>query len=387
MITSLGIRHFKRFADASFAFRPLTVLTGLNGTGKSTVIQALLLARQLAETDGDGVVQLNGPYGLALGEAHEIQHIDAPDSVVEIRIDGDRTGLPAVHRLEVPDEHALYLAVANDVPGLRLLELSGQGCGFTYLCAERLGPRDQLGVSAEHPDRIGVGVQGEYTAQVLALHERKEVRQELLHPDTEATHGVTILRTQVETWASEIIRPVKITAQWPPGITASTIRFQEPGLLSESIRPANMGFGFSYALPVIVAGLLTRPGDLLIVENPEAHLHPGGQSKLGRFLARVAGAGAQVVVETHSDHVLNGMRLAVAEDRVLSPDATVVHYFGEEAGATSIGFTERGGLCGPAGRAASGQRRPWRRATARWTALRGSSRLRGKTSGALLPTA
>jgi predicted ATPase len=346
VITSLRVRNFKRFADASFALRPLTVLTGLNGTGKSTTIQALLLARQLAEAPGaGGVVQLNGPYGLALGEASEVLHPDAPDSCIEIGLDSDTAADRAVtYRLHVPDEQALYLRVPDDTPD-GPPELSLRGCGFTYLCAERLGPRDQLGVSAEHPDLIGVGVQGEYTAQVLALNETRHVREELQHPSTEATHGVTTLRTQVETWASDIIRPIKISAQWPPGITASTIRFQEPGLLSEAIRPANMGFGFSYALPVIVAGLLTRPGDLLIVENPEAHLHPGGQSKLGRFLARVAGSGAQVVVETHSDHVLNGARLAVADDRVLDADAGVIHYFGdEEVGTVPIDFEASGEL-------------------------------------------
>ncbi|MEU1516885.1 DUF3696 domain-containing protein [Streptomyces sp. NPDC005811] len=343
MITSLGIRHFKRFADASFELRPLTVLTGLNGTGKSTAIQALLLARQLADAHSNSsVVQLNGPYGLALGEAHEVLHPDAPDSVIEIHLDND-DGASVAHRFEVPDEQALYLEVSD--PGVVLPELHGWGSEFTYLCAERLGPRDQLGVSAEHPNAIGVGVQGEYTAQVLALRESEQVPEALLHPDTEATHGVTILRTQVEMWTSDIIRPIKITAQWPPGITASTIRFQEPGLLSEPIRPTNMGFGFSYALPVIVAGLLARPGDLLIVENPEAHLHPGGQSKLGRFLARVAGTGVQVIMETHSDHVLNGARLAVAEERGLAPEAAIVHYFGADGvGSVPIEFTGSGEL-------------------------------------------
>lgn len=344
MITFLRVQCFKRFADASFALRPLTVLTGLNGTGKSTTVQSLLLVRQLADAPAGRVVQLNGPYGLALGEAHEVLHPDAPDSTIEIEVVGDAAAASSVHRFTVPDEQALYLQVADD-GGLPPAELRGRGSTFTYLCAERLGPRDQLGVSAEHPDLLGVGVQGEYTAQVLALHETRTVREPLLHPTTQSTHNVTTLRTQVETWASDIIRPIKITAQWPPGITASTIRFQEPGLLSEPIRPANMGFGFSYALPVIVAGLLTGPGDLLIVENPEAHLHPGGQSKLGRFLARVAGAGAQVIVETHSDHVLNGARLAVAEERSLRPEDAVVHYFGEEdVGSVPIEFTAKGEL-------------------------------------------
>ncbi|THC45907.1 DUF3696 domain-containing protein [Streptomyces sp. A1499] len=344
MITSLRVRYFKRFADASFVLRPLTVLTGLNGTGKSTTLQSLLLARQLVDASAERVVRLNGPYGLALGEASEVLHPDAPDSTIGIEVGDDRTGTPCALHFSVPDEQALYLEVtATDGPLPR--QLCGPGKAFTYLCAERLGPRDQLGVSAEHPDLIGVGVQGEYTAQVLALHETRAVREPLLHPTTQDTHNVTTLRTQAETWASDIVRPIKITAQWPPGITASTIRFQEPGLLSEPIRPTNMGFGFSYALPVIVAGLLAGPGDLLIVENPEAHLHPGGQSKLGRFLARVAGSGAQVIVETHSDHVLNGTRLAVAEERSLRPEDAIVHYFGdEEAGSVPIEFTARGEL-------------------------------------------
>jgi predicted ATPase len=220
-----------------------------------------------------------------------------------------------------------------------------QGGGFTYLCAERLGPRDLLSVSAEPPDDLGVGVQGEYTAQVLALRRERlsrrqlTVRPPLLHPDTD----VPLLRTQAEAWASHIIRPIRITAQWAPGIAASTIRFQEPGAFGEVIRPANTGFGLSYALPVIVAGLMSQSGDVLIVENPEAHLHPGGQSRLGCFLARVAGSGVRVIVETHSDHVLNGARLAVAEEETLEAGDALVHYFGREK-TVPIELTARGEL-------------------------------------------
>jgi predicted ATPase len=342
MITALGIRNFKRFSSLEFALRPLTVLTGLNGAGKSTAIQALLLARQVSEEAGAHVVQLNGPYGLALGEANDILHPEAERPEIEIRIDAGGTAYR--YLFEVPAGRALNLPVM-DYPTPVPPVLLGQGMSFSYLTAERLGPRDQLGVTAEEPDRIGVGVQGEYTAQALALHETAEIREPLRHLRT-PEHGVTTLRTQVETWASEIIRPIRITAQWPAGLTASIIRFQEPGLISEPIRPANMGFGFSYALPILVAGLLMPPDGLFIVENPEAHLHPAGQSRLGRFLAQVAGGGAQVIVETHSDHVINGIRLATVEDQVLRPDEVVVHYFaeGDYGRPTSIELTSRGGL-------------------------------------------
>ncbi|MDF4251345.1 DUF3696 domain-containing protein [Streptomyces sp. WMMB303] len=343
MITSLRIRNFKCFSDAEFDLRPLTVLTGLNGSGKSTVVQALLLARQAAQATSS-TIQLNGPYELALGEAQELLHPAAgqPEFGVRIRIAGTETDWD--YRFGIPSERALHLTVERS-PKQPPLVLGQPGSGFTYLCAERLGPRDLLSVSAEPPDELGVGVRGEHTAQVLALHQerlttrRLTVREPLRHQDWE----VPLLRTQAEAWASHVIRPLQITAQWAPGIAASTIRFREAGPYGEVIRPANTGFGVSYALPIIVAGLMTEPGDVLIVENPEAHLHPTGQSRMGRFLAQVAGSGVQVVIETHSDHVLNGARLSVAEGGPLSSQEAIVHFFGRQE-TVPIELTSRGEL-------------------------------------------
>lgn len=348
MITSLEIRGFKRFESESFELRPLTVLTGVNGGGKSTMLQSLLLAR-LAESArgvaGDAV-RLNGPLRLALGEARDVLNWATDAREITVRLGGPN-GESWVYVLGLPDsEQALHLNA------LRLPVQSVPGIGrdvvdpaFTYLCAERLGPRDTLSVSAEEPDRIGVGVQGEFTAQVLALRDtravtsRKAVRKPLRHADAAGPQ----LRLQAEAWASEIIRPLQITARVAVGIMAGTIRFSEPGLSGEEIRPVNTGFGVSYALPVIVAGLLTEPGDLLIVENPEAHLHPAGQSRLGRFLARVAGSGVQVLVETHSDHVLNGARLAVAQDRSLPAKDMITHYFDHDR-TLPIAINDKGEL-------------------------------------------
>lgn len=62
MIDELSIMGFKRFKSVTIPFRPLTVLTGLNGTGKSTVIQAMILCRQVAENPATNVVRLNGHY-------------------------------------------------------------------------------------------------------------------------------------------------------------------------------------------------------------------------------------------------------------------------------------------------------------------------------------
>ncbi|QBI56459.1 DUF3696 domain-containing protein [Streptomonospora litoralis] len=332
MITALEIRNFKRFTRASFDLGRLTVLSGLNGAGKSTVIQSLLLARQISELQSGNTIQLNGPYGLALGEAQELLRLDAEGSSIELIL---RSGAQQRHyRMSVPDERALYVLLEN-VFESPLPELTRHGFGFTYLGAERLGPRDQLDVSAADIARIGVGHQGEFTAQVLAMNATRQVPEAVQHPATNEQYAVTTLRTHVEGWVGDIVRPLRIDAQWPSGLTASTIRFREPGVFSEPIRPTNMGFGVSYALPVIVAGLLAEPGGMLIVENPEAHLHPAGQSRIGRFLGRVAGAGVQVLVETHSDHVLNGVRIAAAEEGTVPAEEVAMLFFGGEADANA----------------------------------------------------
>nr|WP_062338890.1 DUF3696 domain-containing protein [Herbidospora sakaeratensis] len=341
MITKLGIRNFKRFLTLSLRLRPLTVLTGLNGAGKSTLVQSLLLARQAAYRTELDVVALNGVLGLALGEAEDVFHPEAEESAqIEVLLETD-DALPVTFGFRSSGGRALNLAVAEPRPDGPAI-LKGHGTAFTYLCAERLGPRDQLEVTAEDVAHLGVGEKGQFCGQLLAVHENQEVRPSLRHPRT-AEHGVTTVRAQVEDWASDIIRPVRITAQWPPGIAASVIRFSEPGSLLDGIRPPNMGFGVSYALPVIVAGLLATERAIFIVENPEAHLHPAGQSRIGRFLGRLAGSGVQVIVETHSDHVLNGIRLAAADDQTVSPSDVIVHYFDGE-GLVTIEMTERGSL-------------------------------------------
>ncbi|GAA4224254.1 DUF3696 domain-containing protein [Actinomadura meridiana] len=341
MITSLGVRNFKSFLECSVPLRPLTVLTGLNGAGKSTLIQALLLARQAVYRVENDVVALNGVFGLALGEAEDIQHPEAEESA-EVVIELEAGGAGRVRLgLQSSGPRALNLAIRSPRPSGPAI-LQGHGTAFTYLCAERLGPRDQLEVTADDTAQLGIGERGQFTGQLLALHENDVVREPLRHPRT-AEHGVTTVRTQVEEWTGDIVRPIRVSAQWPPGIAASVIRFAEPGSLLDGIRPPNMGFGVSYALPIIVAGLLCPEGGLFIVENPEAHLHPAGQSRIGRFLGRLAGSGVQVIVETHSDHVLNGIRLAAMDDRSVPFSDVVVHYF--EGGAPiAIEMTERGGL-------------------------------------------
>ena len=105
-----------------------------------------------------------------------------------------------------------------------------------------------------------------------------------------------------------------------------------------AIDPLNVGFGLSYILPVLTA-LLSAPGSLCLIENPEAHLHPRGQTRLADLAVRASLAGVQVIAETHSDHFIDGVRIAV-RDGLIQPYLTAFHYFERDGGKTVVSSPE-----------------------------------------------
>ena len=111
--------------------------------------------------------------------------------------------------------------------------------------------------------------------------------------------------------------------------------FDRPGdVATRRHRATNVGFGLSYVLPVVLA-LLSPRGSLCLIENPEAHLHPRGQTRLAELAVRAATAGVQVFVETHSDHFMDGVRIAV-RDGLIAPTDTAIHYFERDGGRTVV---------------------------------------------------
>jgi predicted ATPase len=354
MITEIKIERFKRFKSLTLPFASLTVLTGLNGAGKTSVIHTLLLFRSAARGKSAGV-PLNGHLGLHLGEALDVLHRGDGDAItIELRYVTNPPTTLVMGLPEAQGERALYLDVLQPPVDTQPTEaISAESPNFTYLCAERLGPRDTLAADSADEGTLGVGVSGEYTAQVLALHGRTPVPEARLAPTGEERVGAfTHLHRQVERWMSHILGlegNLEIDAEWFPGTTITRLRFKLPGQGAEWTRPPNMGFGVSYVLPIVVAALRTPLDGLLIVENPEAHLHPAGQSRMGEFLATVASDGVQVVLETHSDHVVNGIRRAVAEGSIQLPaEKVALHFFGGSGNSgvevTTIGLRKSGEL-------------------------------------------
>lgn len=344
MITKFDISGFKRFRKQKFDLAPLTTLTGLNGSGKTSLIHAILVAWESLVGHEGNVVRLNGPFQMELGTAEDVKNWDT-DEVIEFDI-CTLSGAELKWKFGVPLDDALYLAIDAKPDTSQVVSFSGQSRAFTYLSAERLGPRGVLGSSPLPAEELEVGVRGEHCAQILAILGDKPIEDKSrLHPSREE-NASPLLKYEVERWLGEIARPVEINAERYPGATVTALRFRSPG--GDWVHAPNMGFGVSYALPVILAGLTALPGGLIIVENPEAHLHPAGQSRMGVFLAWLAGRGVQVILETHSDHVLNGIRRAIGEHGYLRSDRAIVHFFesgeSEEPVVHQLGFTPVGGI-------------------------------------------
>ncbi|MFH7002115.1 AAA family ATPase [Flavobacterium bizetiae] len=325
MISKIRIQNFKSLEDVTLECSNLNVLTGLNGMGKSSVIQALLLLRQSYERgflQNEGL-SLNGDltdigtgkealYQFATTEEIVFSFDFLKDDSVEQKEwffayetynpdNGDENKYSASDFLSFSDG-------SKKPENLNLYPLFKINT-FNYLNADRW-VKNEYEISDLHVVRSrSLGKHGEYTSHYLNHYGTKSINSELLFPGVETNE----LLTQVSAWLSQISPGTKIIVDRIKGANSVKLRyiFDDNGATSDETTPLNVGFGITYVLPVIVSLLSANVGDLLIIENPESHIHPKGQSIIGNLMAKVAQLGVQIFVETHSDHILNGIRVAV----------------------------------------------------------------------------
>jgi predicted ATPase len=154
--------------------------------------------------------------------------------------------------------------------------------------------------------RNRIGANGENLFQFIKSFEDKTLDPRLIHPKSE---GETI-EYNVRGWLSVISPNVKFRYEIEKNSDTSYSMFNEH-------RATNVGFGLSYSLSVIASLLIGTiiPNSLVIIENPEAHLHPKGQTEISKLIALCAQVGTQVIIETHSDHLFDGIRIAAKESK------------------------------------------------------------------------
>jgi predicted ATPase len=212
------------------------------------------------------------------------------------------------------------------------------GPAFQYLRADRVNPATSYSKSYHAvSSRRFMGARGEYAAHFLSQFQNQPVSEPLRRRMSEGF--TTGLLSQVNAWMQEFSPGVHVDVHDVENTDFVRLSYRfglSAGLGgSNSYRPTNVGFGLTYSLPIVVACLATPPGGLVLFENPEAHLHPQGQAAMGRLMAITASTGVQVIVETHSDHVLNGIRLAI-KDGALKAEQATPHFFRRHAATGAV---------------------------------------------------
>lgn len=339
MLKQLGLRHFKCFEHLELPLGALTLLAGENSSGKSSVLHALALLHQtFREHEWSTRLMLNGA-ALRLGTVGDVIDKLEGRRTIGIRIldedcelqwefEGDRLEMS----MEVKREHSSmaalsgssaealrFLSPVSDSEALNKYLLQMRLREMSYLTAERLGPRDSYSL-VDPSNRAVVGPKGEHAVGILYNDDEEPVLEGLSIQEVPPTK-----QRQTEARMRRFFPKCELQVDRIPSANAVTLGLRTSKDTGYH-RPVHIGFGLTQVLPIVVAALFARHNGILMIENPEVHLHPAGQAAMGEFLAEVAAAGVQVILETHSDHVLNGVRRAVKGGKLL-PDNVAIHFF------------------------------------------------------------
>ena len=311
MFRRIDLRHFKCFELLRLPLQPLTLLSGLNASGKSSVMQAFALFHQTVRehewspalmlngsavrlgTAGDVIDQVSGSRSCAIGlcdDDTEYQwefvagRSDMSLTVTSVAIDEQY--------FIAPDDDILFLrqmlpegdegSANSEGPSFIGLDLAMRLDELSYLTAERTGPRDTYPLQG--PEYLGViGARGEHAVSLLYSRGDEPVIEALALPNVPQTR----LR-QVGARMATFFPGCELEVSPIPRANSLTLGVRTSHQ-TDFHRPAHTGFGITQVLPIVVASLFARPDSVLLIENPEVHLHPAGQATMGEFLAEGRG--------------------------------------------------------------------------------------------------
>ena len=407
-ITEIRVAGFKSIEEASIEIRPLTVLAGANSSGKSSIMQPMLLMKQTLDASHDpGPLLLDGPHvrftkyeqflprsvranqhSLIVGYqfAYEeslncifnfqpekdnqqkqitLSKMQVSSSDLNYEITPGMTEeqiigvLPEYYSKRLPpseneaSENSEYLEFLRDmgwaiVPSRCFLHLSrySKRHGFTYsntpfpsdpirwIPGEIAGLVHVPGLRGK-TERVypavpaeGPKFSGTFEYYIAGLISRwQERRKDELFQVGRNLHSLG-LTSWVRTKPVDDVNVELLVSR----TLVNSNRYSE----KNSVNIADVGFGVSQILPVLVALTVAEPDQLVYIEQPELHLHPRAQVELAKVLADAANRGVRIVIETHSSLLLQGILTLIAEEE-LPPDNVMLHWFQRnKKGKTSI---------------------------------------------------
>ena len=280
MIKKLAITGFKSFDQVESNLKNFTLLAGQNSVGKTTVLQAIFTLLQ------EGKNPFRGSY-MNIGTLAEVQNAITKSQKVQLVMEYEQMGLLQAYGKVI------------DKSGMRSSGIWNDKMKVIYCSADRIGVRDTY--EKYIGDNIIIGKNCEYAFHYLSAHEEDELDPKIDFIYDESTK--LTFSGQVDYWLDRIMGY---------RIKAREIDKTE----------------------FIIAALACKEGDLLVVENPEIHLHPSGQAELVKFFAFLAQCGLQIIVETHSDHIYNGIRKSIRLDEIDNENVAIFFFKQDERGCS-----------------------------------------------------
>lgn len=341
MIKKIQIKNFKSHVDTSLEFSKINILTGLNGMGKSSIIQALLLLRQ-SQLKGllKSGLDLNGEL-CAIGSTEDCIYQFATTDDVSFEIHFNEIICKWSFKTTLKSMQDTFINLDQDNSKCEFLDAVIFNNNFQYISAFRNGPTNEYEKDTSSVNILNQISRKEGRCELVAhflYHFNENIVNEKLILNKENNS----LSAQVEAWMREISPNININVSPNDGgkfkINYSYNRGKR-NVKTNEFKSTNIGFGVSYVLPIIVATLqacsspknniIKNADKFIIIENPEAHIHPTGQAKLMELICLASQNGVQFLIETHSDHIINGLLVATKKE-LITPDDSRIYFFDKD---------------------------------------------------------
>ncbi|WP_150130889.1 AAA family ATPase [Janthinobacterium sp. LM6] len=399
-LIGISLMGFKSILNKQVSsISPLTIFSGANSSGKSSFTQVLLLLKQTLQCSYDpGTIMLNGPnvrmtsteqifskdlsgkskrnftieflfsdrsaisvtYGFSLKEPSglsikNIRHVNRQGKSSIISLNSKKEKIIDFIGLDNEFHKTIYSKVTDDKTGSIIVKRSR--CFFDVEVSFSFDSSDdrrmRFGLSSEIIDKV------------------RECLQNLIHVpglrgNPERTYTTTAVGDsfpgRFENYVASIILEWQrsndpnlrrlISDLFDLGLTSgisarkindtevelrvSRIKCDVDSQITPDVSIADVGFGVSQALPVLVSLLVAAKGQMVLIEQPELHLHPRAQSKLSEIIARAVKRGVTVVIETHSNILILGIQTLVAANKLTPSDVGLNWFSINDGGITTI---------------------------------------------------
>lgn len=312
MITKMTIENFKCFQTNEVFLEKATLLLGTNSGGKTSFIQALLLSKMALNKHGN-MNLLSNDYGLNLHSFDEIINSEG-DDFFKVGIQ-NKSSLDIVYK-STDDSNILNIEVSGNQEVL--------GHPVVYLSSDRSVSKTQI---AGDVNNLKLGNFNEQLAFIIEKGKQKNKIPFYSERNYWDTKNTQLFDMQVNDWLNYILPSNSVTSKKYGDDNLYSLLFGN----GRPMRQGSVGYGVSFIIPIIVACLIADKESILVIENPELHLHPKAQSNMASFLATIAASGVQLVIETHSDHIINGFRKSILRKEIdISNTDIIINFFNNE---------------------------------------------------------